>query len=244
MCQLGKNRASHNLKLKENESAKTCIAGAGPDDLSEVRLVVISDYPGHYEELHGYPQFDITRTRESHKNGLVQARNSGAFLRMVLEKMYKLDTYREVWITNAVKCNPGKDKVLESAHLKPCVARWLTPELDALTRVSPEVPILVAGLQAYRAVKLLYKKEAPVLTELGFNGCRRRDDLRLGTHPVVFCPNPARAARSEARIETAVASDGEKLSVVGNKFAVPLPGSPVASFAQDLRYLRKFIQVG
>lgn len=241
-CKLGQVREARNKKLEKDERVKHCVRGAGPDDLTKVKLILISDYPGHYEEAHGYPQLDITLTREKYKNGLLQARNSGAFIRMALNRMYGLDTYTDMWITNAVRCNPNQLKVIENTHIKPCVSLWLSPELSLLDEYCPNAPILVAGQHAFRAVKLAFKREAPVLNELGLNGCRRRDDIRLGGRPAVFAPNPVRAARSEFRIETQVMNLDSKWRVTGNRWLYPAPiGSPVHSLIEDLKFLRKFL---
>jgi len=206
--------------------------------LKSVKLILLSDYPGHYEETYGWPQVDINAIKGEHKNGLLLPRNSGAFIRLMLEKLLGLDSYREVWITNAVKCNPSQAKVIESTHLKPCVRQWLGPELLVLDQECPQVPLLVAGLQAFRAVKMLYRTEAPQLEALGFNGCRRRSDLTLNGRPVVFAPNPARPARSEARLESSVVFSKGKWMVSENYWLYPPPiGSPVHSFIEDLKFL-------
>lgn len=241
-CGLGKNRERANSKKKDSDPIKTCVPGAGPDDLKNVKLILISDYPGHYEELHGYPQYDSTISREKFKNGLLQARNSGAFIRMALNRMYGLDTYNDMWITNAVRCNPNQLKVIENAHIKPCVGLWLGPELALLDEHAPNAPILVAGQHAFRAIKQLYKKEAAELNKLGLNGCRRRDDIRLGSRPAIFAPNPVRAARSEFRIETQLMFLDGKWRVSSNRWLYPQPvGGPVTSLIEDLKFLRKFL---
>ena len=243
LCALGKARAHANTQLKAGQPLKQCIPGAGPRDLKTLKLIVISDYPGHYEELYGWPQVDINSIKGERKNGVLLPRNSGAFLRMVISGLLGLDSYKDVWMTNAVKCNPAKTKVIESAHLKPCVRQWLGPELLILDQECPKVPLLVAGLQAFRAVKMLYRQHTTQLETLGFNGCRRRNDLTLNGRPVVFAPNPARPARSEPRIESTVLFNGGKWVVGENEWLYPPPlGSPVRSFIEDLKFLAPLLR--
>lgn len=242
-CPLGVTRAWLNKQLDPLDTRKTqlSVGGAGPIDLTKVKLILISDYPGHYEALNGYPQFDACAGKEERRDGILIPHNSGAFIRMTLNAMYGLNTYDDMWITNAVKCNPMKTKVVESRHLKPCIAAWLRSEFLILDEHCPNVPILVAGLHAFRAVKVLYKTDASLLESLGFNGCRRRGDIKLGTHPAVFCPNPARAARSEARIETQVMYKEGYFYPSRNQWLPPIVGGPVWSILQDLRFLKPFI---
>ena len=164
-------------------------------------------------------------------------------MRMALELMYGLDTYHDTWITNALKCDPGKRKPLESQHLKPCATQWLGSELALLNEYAPTVPLLIAGPQAFRALKILYPKETSRMKSLGFNGCRRRGDLRVYSRPVVMCDNPARAARSEPKIETRVGYGKEGWKVTRNEWLYPtLPGSPIHSFIQDLKFLKPFLE--
>jgi hypothetical protein len=246
-CKLGVIREHLNSKQLEIEEdkrqpVKRSVPGAGPDDLTKVRLILISDYPGHYEEQFGYPQYDILNSKEPYNKGLLQARNSGCFIRLCLNRMYGLDTYNEVWITNVVKCNPNQCKVVENTHVKPCAGLWLSSELSLLDEYCPTAPLLIAGQQAFRAIKMLYKAEAPLLNELGLNGCRRRNDIRLGKRPAVFAPNPVRAARSEFRIETQIGFSKGGLGPTGNRWLYPAPiGSPVHSLIEDLKFLRDFI---
>jgi uracil-DNA glycosylase len=241
LCELGKVRASRNQGVEEGKEIY-CVGGAGPDDLTKVRLIVISDFPGHYENTAQHPFFDTRTSGEDRRKGIVRPHNAGAFLRMALENMYDLDTYEEVWCTNALKCDPGVRKPLESQHLKPCCNNWLGPELMTLDQHCPTAPILIAGQQAFRAIKLMYRVLGRELATLGFNGCRRRGDLRLGQRALIFCDNPARPARSEPRIESRVNYGKGGWKVTRNEWLYPpLPGSPVDTFIRDLRYLKPYI---
>lgn len=242
VCALGKNRIRHNKEHAEEDNFRpqSCIGGAGPEDLTEVRLIVISDYPGHYETLHDEPMHDISRDREARKKGLLQSVNAGALLRMTLNLMYGLDTYEDCWITNAIKCNPNQLKAQENPHLRPCIAQWLNSELLTLSDYVPSAPILVAGKMAFKGVCRLYA--AKQLEDIGLNNCRRRTDLKLGEHPLVVTFNPAIAARSMPKIETKVSEKKGYTFVNENEWLFPLlPGSPMDNFIKDLHPLAPYL---
>jgi hypothetical protein len=252
-CQLGINRAEHNQRVLErgddddsrsSDQEEYCVGGAGPHDLTKVKLIVISDYPGHFEVLHNQPMYDIRESRDERRKGLLQSKNAGAILRTGLSLMYGLDTYTECWITNAIKCNPKTVTPSDNAHLKVCAFSWLSSELFILDNYVPKCPILVAGSKAFQAVKFIYKEEREFLESRGLHGCRRRKDIKLGEHPAVFTFNPAVAARSEPRIETTVKSSKGRLWVNHNDWLYPLlPGSPLQKFIDDLRMLEDFVDV-
>ena len=245
VCELGKVRDRHNLEFVEADKAENieqAVGGAGPEDLTQVKLIVISDFPGTYEARAGHPMVDIRESRAERKKGLLTPLNAGAQLRMALQLMYGLDTYNDCWVTNALKCNPGARKPIENKHVKPCVQQWLSAELTILDKYCPAAPILVAGGQAFKAVLLLYKQEAIELKSYGLNGCRRRKGLMLGRHPAVFTFNPAGAARSMPKIETEIASRNGKLVVKSNEWLYPpLPGSPTDKFIKDLHLLAPYL---
>lgn len=227
---------------KEEGRLRHCsVGGAGPDDLSKVKLIILSDHPGHYEsrETHVFPMVDISLEQNSSK-GMLRSRNAGAFLRRALNLMFDLDTYNDCWITNAVKCNPFEQSIIESKHLKPCVNQWLISEFSLLKEYCPTAPLLVAGSHAFRACKLMYRKDAAFLQQLGLNGCRRRGDIVLDGRPVIFTDNPAKICRCEAMIETEVKTKKGRVSVTKNDWFY-LPGSPVYGFVEDLKFLSDFL---
>jgi hypothetical protein len=243
-CDVGDRREYHNAKKEEKDPKETAVGGAGPDDLSKVRLIVISDFCGPYEATNGYP-FVSTREEqgEYQKSGLLRPNNAGGFLRMILEAMYNLDTYNEVWMTNALKCNPGKNKPLFNTQVKKCALRWLCNEFSVLDNYVPQVPVLVAGSTAFDAVCLLFPEEGPMLKELKLNGCRRRKDLTLANHPAIFTLNPSRAARCEPRIETGYKFRKGRIHVTSNDWLYPpLPGSPLYSYIEDIKCLARFMK--
>lgn len=245
VCALGKNRIRHNEVHIEDEKVPTqySVGGAGPEDLSKVRLIVISDLVGHYECLSNEPMHDIRDDRDERKRGLLQALNAGAFMRMSLNLMYKLNTYSDCWITNAIKCNPNQLKPLENNHMRPCASQWLNKELHILDEYVPEVPILCAGSMAFKALCFIYKNESAHLSKIGHNNCRRRKDLKIGSHPLVVTFNPAVAARSMPKIETEIKETKSGIHPCRNEWLFPqLPGSPVDKFIKDLYPLAQYIK--
>ncbi len=242
-CELGKRKQRLNSFLKANQDAHYTVGGAGPDDLSKVKLIILSCHPGHSEsqERNLYPMVDLSLQQKERRKGLLRPRNAGGFLRMALNLMFGLDTYTDCWFTNAVKCNPFDQKIIEAKHIKPCVSHWLTSEFNILNEYCPSVPLLVAGTQAFKACKMLYKREL-WMQEWGLNGCRRRAGLMLGNRPVVFTENTTKISRAEPRIESEVVTKDGRVTITRNEWLYPpLPGTPVASFINDLRFLEPLL---
>jgi uracil-DNA glycosylase len=156
----------------------------------------------------------------------------------MLHDLFGLDTYFEVYFTNAIKCDPGKDKPLETKHLKPCTRQWLREEFALLDEVVPTVPVLIAGTQAFRSLKFICPEIGLTLESLQAH--RRTNHLRLWQHPLVFTANPAAIARSVARIEESVTNsrDGRRQNVESVVPLPVLPGSPLWMFGRDLMWLK------
>lgn len=242
-CALGHTREYYNEQEEDESKRKYAVGGAGPDDLTKVKLICVSDHISHYEAQESYP---FVSTIELHgertKNGLLRPNNAGSFLRMALNMMFDLDTYNDVWMTNALKCDPGKNKPKFNQHVKPCALHWLQTELQILDEHAPNTPLLIAGGTAFEAMKLLYPEQARMLTTLKLNGCRRRDDIRLGNRPAVFTLNPSRPSRCEPRLESRVAYVKGQYRIKRNEWLYPpLKGSPVYSFIEDLKFLAPFL---
>ncbi|MGG6281765.1 uracil-DNA glycosylase family protein [Leptolyngbya sp. AN03gr2] len=222
------------------------VGGTGPDDLSKVKLIVISDHPGYYETLKGYSQVPVYLVKEDgkRKSRLPERRNSGQFLRDLISDCFGLCHWSEVYYTNALKCDPlhkgRKINVSEKQHLGICAGNWLRWELETLNQYAPTAPILVGGSIALKALQMLY----PGLPNGKLNDLRRREDLHAGEHPVVVTFNPAAPARSEARLETEVGMKYKKpvLEVKNLQWWFPvLPGSPVWVFLKDIEPLAKLL---
>lgn len=238
-CVAGKNRERYNKDYKKKDVA---VGGAGPDDLTQVKLIVISDHPGHYESSKdtAYPMVDRREFQPEYKKGLLTPYNAGAMIRMSLELMYNLDTYEEVYFTNVFKCNPYKNKPLFNQQVKPCINYWLNPEMQVLSNSLPAVPILVAGNLAFKGLQFYFKNS--YISSLTLSSCRRKKGLLLDQHPAVFTINPAGVARSWPKIETqARIGKGSKTYIQHNEKLPILEGSPIKRFIDDLKLLSPYL---
>jgi uracil-DNA glycosylase len=240
-CSLGESLKEHNHRaMIRGEEPLNWVGGFGPEDLTKVRLIVISDYPGIYEAQKGYPMVEKFDFKPKEIRGKVQPNNAGGFLREALRLMYGLDTYTDVYTTNALKCYPQTTTVLETKHLRPCVKKWLANEFYQLDQYCPKVPVLTLGTQAFRAVKNLYKDVSDTFND-GYIASRRKVHW-VGERPVVVSFNPAIAARSEPRIETAVKQTKNGTYIARTeRLYPPLPNSPVSRFIDDLRCLAPLV---
>lgn len=221
------------------------VGGAGPDDLTDVKLIVVSDHIGAYERKVDYPFYDNDSDRQprrqrNRRQTVLGFRNAGSMLRYVLSAQFGLDTYNEVYLTNAIKCEPTKQKADEK-HAKVCVRTWLLNEFATLDLYAPTAPVLIAGNMAFRGLKYLQPELANSLGK-SLHVCRRTNHHRLNDHPLVFTVNPAVPARAEFRIERQVSvNSANKYQVDSVEVLSPLPGSPVWAFYQDIELLRPFL---
>lgn len=231
------DRNCQNCDLHSSE-ANQCVGGAGPDDLNQVKLILVSDYIGHYEKQMGFPMATNEEKRQESKSPVKPRRNAGGMMRLLLDLAFGLDTYNEVWTTNALKCDPGKKDY--SKAIASCSLKWLQQELLVLDQFVPAVPILAAGKVAHAAISLLYP-EANLPNSL--QDCRRRGDLRAGDHPLCFTSNPAGAAKSEPRLVTRVGrtKSGKAKVLECHDWWPPLEGSPIWHTCQDLRLLVDYL---
>lgn len=236
--------------LHENRIGEKAVGSAGPDNITDTKLIVISDYPFHYEAKAGYPMYDNVNERSSktdqwgNAKGLPGWKNAGATLRDYLSNLFALDSYNEVWYTNAVHCPPKKTKFVTDRHIKACVDKWLHDELLLLDKHIPSVPILIAGTTAFKAIKAYDPNLKRSLTTL--NAARRTREHKLGNHPLVFTINPAPIGKGEMRIETEMRQKRDFTREITNVKTIPmrdLIGSPSLIFAFDLEPLQDYIDI-
>lgn len=220
------------------------VGGAGPDDLSKVRLIVISDHPGYYEVENGYPFYPNDKER-ANPRGLPKFLSAGAYLRRVLYRNLGIDSWSEAWLTNAVKCNPQNKKdsiTIKDSFTKECVRLWLSPELITLHEISPNVPVLVLGRHALNAVKYV---DPPLKKTLGnkLKKLTREVHTLWESHPLVFSVNPAAAADAEFRMEQErgyyMKDNLRKIKSI--RTFPPLVGSPQWIFEKDLDILKPLL---
>lgn len=210
------------------------VSGSGPNDLTKVKLIVISDHPGFYENKASckYSFFDnqLATKPEERSEWL----NAGALLRRSLNKLFNLDTYTDCWLTNVIKCEPGHN-TMSSDHLKVC-SKHLVNELQYLNIYCPTAPILIAGNKAFRSFKSLVPgviNEKSTLQEL-----RRRSDLYYKNHHLCFTMNPAAISKCEFRVEKEVYYYNNDVFVADYQSYPILVGSPVWHFCEDLLIIK------
>jgi Uracil DNA glycosylase superfamily len=221
-------------------SNKSAVSGNGPANLSDIKLIVISDYPGAYETEFKFPQVpnDWAMAQRKQTPQFVKP-NSGRFIRDVLAIEFGL-TKDNIWFTNAVKCDPnhlGKNLTVTTGHVRKCVQHWLHSEFATINSYAPTAPILVAGSKALEAVRTVYPN---------INGSNIAELLRqvfyLDRHPAVCSYNPATYARSLAYIETDLRIDRRTHSKVITQRTLlnDFIYSPVHVFIADIAPLRQF----
>jgi uracil-DNA glycosylase len=221
------------------------VGGAGPDDLTEVKLIVISDYPGAYELESSYPFYSNDEeikpklNRRTGFKSLEGYRNAGNLIRYYLNTMYGLNTYTDVWFTNAIKCSPGAMKA-QDKHLRVCITSWLKNELAVLSQHIPtSVPILILGNMAFKALGFMKADNIPKTLQEG----RRSTGYTFGGHPLIFSVNPTAVARNEMRIESITARDSQGSTIV--RKVVPTIrqgiGTPYWFFEKDLLLLQPYL---
>jgi uracil-DNA glycosylase family 4 len=219
-------------------SCKKAVGGAGPIDLTLIKLIVISDYPGFYEKAKGHP---FVNNQIRNKNDTDDKRNAwlnaGALIRSCLVNMFQLNTYNDCYMTNVIKCDPGKNTVT-SNHLKVC-SKYIKEELNQLDLHCPKTPILIAGNKAFKSLKQLMPDL--ISTNYGLQDCRRREGLFYNEHPLVFTVNPAAVSKSTFRIETEVYTYDELVYVPTYTNYPILEGGPVWVFCKDLELLNKYL---
>lgn len=150
------------------------IPGCSPCPMNEVRLVVVSAYPGAEEVKSG----------QSLSPSTGRTVNAGRILETYLHKMSHtmgIDLFHLTYRTNAMKCPPKGKKGGKLVEPRSVCKAWLMAELD---EVPAGVPILLAGSDAVQSVlgKTLFDSRGVV--------------HYYGNHPVVVAPNPIEVERS------------------------------------------------
>lgn len=224
-------------------SCGAAVPSAGPDNLAQVKLIVMSDYPGHYEVELGWPQVPNSVAQAGKKaSKLEKPPNSGQLIRDLLQELFSLDSYNDVWFTNAIKCDPnhGKDSIVVSDRvIKSCNKAWTSNELELLDKFVPTVPILAAGAKALKCLQFLYGTGCASGT---ISSNLRHTGLVVGTHPLVCCHNPATYAKSVSFFEDSVkvsrTGKFEIASVYRSDSVIP---APMALFKDDLLLLKDYL---
>lgn len=146
------------------------IPGCSPCPMSDVRLVVVSAYPGA-EEVRAMQSLSPSP----------KTVNAGKILQTYLQRVFTEDLYHRTYRTNAMKCPPKGLKGDKLTQPRNVCKSWLLAELE---EVPGKVPILLAGSEAVASVLGLPLYES------------RSKVYQYGGHPVVITVNPIQVERS------------------------------------------------
>lgn len=210
------------------------VSSTAPDDLSNVKLIVVSDYPGAYEIEMGFMMVDNNCIDRN-----TQPPNAGASIRWLLRDMFGLDTYHDVFWSNAVHCARGEGEVHDS-QVSVCAKRWLRPEFEKLGFYAPDAPVLIAGSKAYKACKAV-DPATWAKCKGDVHSYRRQVNYLLG-RPAIFTINPAPLGRSIPYLEQGVQARQTGGYMTTGTYRFPLlPGSAEWHLRNDLEFLRPFL---
>jgi len=146
------------------------IPGCAPCPMPDVRLVVVSAYPGA-EEVRAMQSLSPSP----------KTMNAGRILQTYLQKLFTEDLYHRTYRTNAMKCPPKGLKGDKLTQPRNVCRSWLLAELE---EIPSRVPILLAGSDAVTSV-------------LGLPLYESRGRVHYyGTHPAVVTVNPIQVERS------------------------------------------------
>ena len=190
------------------------IPGCSPCPMNEVRLVVVSAYPGAEE----------VRSGQSLSPSSGKTVNAGKILETYLHKMSQgmgLDLYQLTYRTNAIHCPPKGKKGGKLDEPRNICKGWLMAEIE---EVPAGVPILLAGSDAVQSLlgRTLFDSRGIV--------------HRYGNHPVVVTVNPIEVERSARFAYSSSSKD-----LVG---LPPIIGSTGWLWVKDMKLLASLIEGG
>lgn len=231
------------------------ISGQSEVPFSNVKLIVLSAYPGNREYKTGLSLSDNPDRKRTVPDSNKASVGAGEFLRFILAGT--LDKSKEIpeeykpieeftYFTNAIKCTPqhGKDKItVTEKHIKTCRDNWLIRELDMFP---PKVPIFACASEAVKA--LLGTKESLYNNRNKVNYYKQ--------HPVIVSTNPVDWEKyvmkyvpdieeSRQYVVKLMKNGGIKKykkkidQVIGVKKWSALPGSPLYFVKQDLELIKQ-----
>jgi len=230
------------------------VGGCGPDDLSKVKLIFISDYPGGLETQYGFPQCPITYHEQrlnKKKREVLLFRNSGQLIRELIPGLFDLCSWSEVYMTNVVKCQPTyKNRninITEKRHIYPCLDKWFKKEWELFEEYCPNVPIIVAGSTAIKGMFRMFPElysQVTLIKEPTLKDLRRLKNIKLKNHNIAFTFNPAQLSKLEPREikSTSINRKTFAMTVTKTEAWTSYPmGSPYWNFIKDINWLREHI---
>lgn len=238
--------------LKCNEGT---ISGQSEVPFSNVKLIVVSNYPGYKEYKTGLSLPDNLDKKEFIPNSNIAPVSAGEYLRYCLtqtidksksipEQFKPIQKY--TYFTNSIKCTPqhGRDKLtIKDTHIKKCRDSWLSKELELFP---PKVPIFVCGSESVKAVlgidkklydnrnKVNYYKDHPVIVSTNPVDwekyvMRYVPDIEESRGYIVKLMKSGAIQKYKKRID----------QVIGVKRWYALPGSSLYFVTQDLNLIKQ-----
>lgn len=237
-------------------STGKAVAGQSAVPFNQVKLIVVSSYPGKAEE-----NVNMSLAPDTGRRSNSGQKPAGVFFRESLHYLFDScedlpDLYKPfenyVYYTNVIKCRKSEVTITEKAR-DTCKSTWLDKELLLF---NPYTPILLAGSDP---VKGVLGKEYSIYSE-------RNKVLYYKKHPVIVTENPINIEKGILSQLVASYSDTfdnvrtilntkmderKKQSVldkvIKTKLIPPLFGMSTYFFKQDMLNLReeviKFINV-
>ena len=238
--------------LKCNEGT---VNGQSEVPFLNVKLIVVSSYPGNKEYQSGLSLPDNLNRKATVPDSNRAAVGTGEYLRYCLTHF--IDSSKEIpeqfkpienftYFTNAIKCTPqhGRDKItVTEKHIKTCRDSWLTKELELF---NPRVPIFVCGSESVKAVlgikeslyknrnKVNYYKEHPVIVST--------NPVDWEKYVMKYVPNIEESRGYIVKLMKSGAIKKYKKridQVIGVKRLQALPGSPLYFVKQDLQLIKE-----
>lgn len=205
------------------------VGGQAEVPIDQVRLIVISAYPGRNEVKEG-----ITLASKETSTSC----SAGAFLRKCIKGTFNNNSvpehlrefYPYIYATNAIKCEKRANNVSDT-HIKACYQSWLRDEIDNLPQ---GVPILLAAGEAFKA---LFPGQGGLFKN------RRRSDLIYKGHPCIATLNPIEWERNHLRIttETTVNKAGILIPVTTLMWKPAPVGSMMWHVKKDLEDIKRLV---
>lgn len=244
-----------------NKDCRKCLLGEGKAvfgqsevSFDQVKLIIISAYPGNREQQTGITLADNEKRKGKPDSNKFKI-GAGEYLRYCLGFFFDKDKefpeeYKPItkytYFTNSIKCSPqrGRDKITVVAkHIRTCRETYLINELDMF---HPKVPILAAGSEATKALlgldeslynnrnKVNYYKDHPVIittnpVDWEKYATKYVDDIELARQDLVKIIRAGKLKNFKKKIDEVIKAKSWKI----------LPGSNLYFVKQDLNLVKQ-----
>ncbi len=225
-----------------NLSNGASIAGHTYSSLSEIKLIVVLNYPTLKEVKEGFSLIP----NEVNNKLKISNRNAGRYFQETIKFVFDNDLdfpqeykpfYSKIAFTNIIKCTPFNFKhdktTITPRHIKTCKQLWLEKEIAEIAKYNPTCPILLCGKEA---VKLLGDKQT-------LYNYRRKVFYYKTLHPVLLTFNPNDVLKYTANfIKESRSTPSGKLFIDKALPEKPIRiGSPAWHWLKDINLIKKII---